>query len=229
MIYLHSHWTAEQQLQLPQPKTWSQIQILCFFQLSCHKSPTNDDNNNNYFSTFNQLGFFTFNFSTILNSLFFSKSTLGNKQFKPPKQNKTKKKTHLSFHQLYTGSVKNQTWKGIIVEYLDHFNISSAFEQTSELSTVHSERKITHEEFEVRCEARRVFIAQEVLFLVKLRRNGNVSGKPRRKGPKPWKRSGNGNGLALKPESRGRDGEERDQSGFWIVERKGFGCERLES
>lgn len=106
MIYLHSHWTVEQQLQLPQPKTWSQIQTLCFFQLSCHKSPTN---NNNNFSTFNQSGFFTFKHSLFV--LFWE-------------VNKTKKKTHISFSphiHRYCKKEKLGIYISIVPQPFQHF------------------------------------------------------------------------------------------------------------
>lgn len=95
--------------------------------------------------------------------------------------------------------------------HLDHLYISSALEKLSQLGTVNVERKITHKELEVGGVSGLVFVTHN-LFLVELRRKGNIPNETRRQREtrrvKLKKRGGDRDRVRFKPE---KDGMGREQ------------------
>lgn len=87
------------------------------------------------------------------------------------------------FHSSKKNFRKGKTTKEKM--YLDHLNISGLFEQAGEAGAVDVEGEVTHKEFEIRGETGLTLIAQDILVLLVVGRNGNVSDEPRRQGQKP--------------------------------------------
>ncbi|CDY12522.1 BnaC07g13620D [Brassica napus] len=103
----------------------------------------------------------------------------------------------------------------MILSYLNHLNVSGAFEELSELSTIDVKGKVTDEEFKVSREGllllrrRQSLIGENVplFFYVEVVCNRDVADEARRGG---GSEDGEGNGLGVEFEGEGRGRREVD-------------------
>nr|VDD60059.1 unnamed protein product [Brassica oleracea] len=103
----------------------------------------------------------------------------------------------------------------MILSYLDHLNVSGAFEELSELSTIDVKGNVTDEEFKVSREGllllrrQRSLIGENVplFFYVEVVCNCDVADEARRGG---GSEDGEGNGLGVEFEGEGRGRREVD-------------------